>query len=304
MLTFPTQKVRVLSPEGNFPANIIIYNSKGQYALTGSHDRFVRLWNPHKGGLIQEYRAHGYEVLDITVSYDSTRFASSGGDKQVFLWDVTAGRTIQRFSGHFSRVNSVSFNVEATVLASGSYDSSVRLWDCRSSSHTPIQVLEDGKDSISSVLIANHEIITGSIDGRVRTYDLRKGQLYTDVIGQPVTSVEQSSDANCLLISTLDSTIRLFDKCNGGLLQTFKGHVNSEYRVKSCFGQSDKVVISGSEDGRICVWDLLEGKLIHQLRFAPENSQRSCVSCVAFHPKKNQMLSCGVNGEITVWEIP
>ncbi|CCJ29548.1 unnamed protein product, partial [Pneumocystis jirovecii] len=217
---------------------------------------------------------------------------------KVFLWDVTAGRTIQRFSGHFSRVNAVAFNAEATVLASGSFDSSVRLWDCKSSSHTPIQVLEDGKDSISSVLIANHEIVTGSVDGRVRTYDLRRGQLYTDVIGQPVTSVQQSNDGNCLLISTLDSKIRLIDKCNGGLLQTFEGHVNSEYRVRSCFGQTEKMIISGSEDGRICVWDLLEAKLIYQLQSAPKNSQRSCISCVTFHPKKNQMLSCGVNGEI------
>ncbi|KAG5518675.1 hypothetical protein PMAC_002644 [Pneumocystis sp. 'macacae'] len=223
-------------------------------------------------------------------------------DNDFFLWDVTAGRTIQRFSGHFSRVNAVAFNTEATVLASGSFDSSVRLWDCKSSSHMPIQVLEDGKDSISSVLIANHEIVTGSVDGRVRTYDLRRGQLYTDVIGRELT-LSVKFDFLVKKQRTY-SKIRLIDKCNGGLLQTFEGHVNSEYRVRSCFGQIEKVVISGSEDGRICAWDLLEGKLIYQLQSTSKNSQRSCISCVAFHPKKNQMLSCGVNGEIAVWTIP
>lgn len=47
----------------------------------------------------------------------------------------------------------------------------------------PIQILEDAKDSISSVYISSYEIITGSIDEHVRTYDIRAGRLRTDAIG-------------------------------------------------------------------------------------------------------------------------
>jgi hypothetical protein len=48
----------------------------------------------------------------------------------------------------------------------------------------PIQVLEDAKDSVTAVQIKNYEIITGSVDGKLRTYDLRAGQLSTDVVGR------------------------------------------------------------------------------------------------------------------------
>ncbi len=66
----------------------------------------------------------------------------------------------------------------------GSFDATVRLWDCKSQSAKPIQVLEESKDSVSSLHVVGHEIVTGSVDGRLRLYDLRMGQVYVDVIGR------------------------------------------------------------------------------------------------------------------------
>lgn len=44
----------------------------------------------------------------------------------------------------------------------------------------PLQILEEGTDSITSIAISDHLIVTGSVDGYVRTYDIRKGELRTD----------------------------------------------------------------------------------------------------------------------------
>ncbi len=65
----------------------------------------------------------------------------------------------------------------------GSFDATVRLWDCKSQSTKPIQVLDESRDSVSSLHVVGHEIVTGSVDGRVRLYDIRMGQVYVDVIG-------------------------------------------------------------------------------------------------------------------------
>ncbi|OWK50138.1 WD repeat domain-containing protein 83, partial [Lonchura striata] len=100
----------------------------------------------------------------------------------------------------------------------GSIDSSVRCWDCRSRRPDPVQVLDEAKDGISSVKLSAHEILTGSVDGRVRRYDLRAGQLCSDYLGSPVTSVCFSKDGQCVLAASLDSTLRLLDKDTGELL--------------------------------------------------------------------------------------
>jgi mitogen-activated protein kinase organizer 1 len=50
------------------PVHVARY-AKGtaKYVLTGGQDRTIRLWNPHLGTEIKVYKAHGYEVLSITV---------------------------------------------------------------------------------------------------------------------------------------------------------------------------------------------------------------------------------------------
>lgn len=75
------------------------------------------------------------------------------------------------------------FNGEATVIISGSYDATTRIWDVKSQSHHPIQILKEAKDDITSVRINQHEILTGSVDGHVRVYDLRMGRLIADNVG-------------------------------------------------------------------------------------------------------------------------
>ncbi|KAK9361961.1 WD40-repeat-containing domain protein [Lipomyces starkeyi] len=280
------------------PVHVVAYNTTGQYVLSGGQDRKIILWNPNSSKLVKSYIAHGYEVLDIAVSYDNAKFVSCGGDRTIYLWDVTSGSTTRRFSGHMSRVNTVDFNADASVIASGSYDAKVRLWDTKSSSQRPIQLLEEAKDSISTLQIVGCQIITGSVDGYVRVYDLRMGQLFEDLIGYPVTSIKDSTDSACTLVSTLDSTIRLMDKSNGTMLQSFKGHLNKEYRIRSCFGDNDVYVISGSEDGKVYAWDMLSRRVVHELKGHGEK----VISCVAYHPKKPQMVSCGTDGSIQVWD--
>lgn len=73
---------------------------------------------------------------------------------------------------------------DGSVVISGSYDATVRLWDCKSQSTKAIQVLEEAKDSVSSLHVVGHEIVTGSVDGRMRVYDLRMGMIFVDVIGR------------------------------------------------------------------------------------------------------------------------
>ena len=42
---------------------------------------------------------------------------------------------------------------------------------------------------------------------------------------------------------------------------SYKGHKNSDYKLDSCLSHDDAHVVSGSEDGRVCFWDLVEVSL-------------------------------------------
>ena len=50
---------------------------------------------------------------------------------------------------------------------------------------------------------------------------------------------------------------------------------------------NDAQVVSGSEDGRICFWDLVEGKIVHTL----EKAHQSVVYSISYHPTEIALLS-------------
>ena len=113
------------------------------------------------------------------------------------------------------------------------------------------------------------------------------------MLAESITSVQQTRDGNAVLVSTLDSTIRLMDKGNGQLLQSYRGHTNKNYRIRSCLGMADSVVISGSEDGRLYAWNLLEGKVVEKL----EAHSGKVGNAVACNGVKKEWASAGVDGE-------
>nr|XP_033781363.1 WD repeat domain-containing protein 83 [Geotrypetes seraphini] len=271
------------------------FNVDGNYCLTCGSDKSLKLWNPHKGTLLKTYSGHGYEVLDAAGSYDNSQLCSCGSDKTVVIWDVAKGHVIRKFRGHAGKVNCVQFNEDATIVISGSIDSSVRCWDCRSRRPEPIQVLNEAKDGVSSLKVTDHEILSGSVDGQVRRYDLRMGQLYADYVGSPVTSVCFSKDGQCVLASSLDATLRLLDKDTGELLGHYEGHQNRECKLECCLTEKDTHVLSGSEDGHVYFWDLVEGSLVLCMAVG-----RGVVQSLAYHPSETCLLTA-MEGNVQLW---
>ncbi|XP_060184189.1 uncharacterized protein LOC132613909 isoform X2 [Lycium barbarum] len=271
----PKQKVHVL--EGHAGAVLAArFNSNGEYALSCGKDRTIRLWNPHRGIHIKTYKAHGREVRDVHVTQDNSKLCSCGGDRQV---------------------NAVKFNEYASVVVSAGYDKSLRAWDCRSRSTEPIQIIDTFLDSVMSICLTKTEIIAGSVDGTVRTFDIRIGREISDNFGQPVNCISLSNDGNCILASCLDSTLRLLDRSSGELLQEYKGHICKSFKTDCCLTNSDAHVAGGSEDGYIYFWDLVDASVVSSFR-----AHDLVVTSVSYHPKESCMITSSVDSTVRVWK--
>ena len=284
--------------------NCCAFNSDGAYCISGGDDRAIRLWNPHRGEQahipIKEYTAHNQRVADVTIARDNASFASCGGDRTVFVWDVTSGLVLRRLIGHEQRINCVRYGPDCACLVSASYDKTVRCWDMRSKNAAPIQILAGAADSVSAVAVSDHEIIAGSIDGTVVTFDLRKGEARRDSLGPPVGHVALSGDQNCVLCATLDSRLCLLDKASGAALCEYRGHSNGTYKLQCAFSSDDARVLCGSEDGRLHVWDLVEGRML--LRHAAHAQPLVSLAC---NPKRaNELLTASHDGTVKLWSAP
>jgi mitogen-activated protein kinase organizer 1 len=130
-------------------------------------------------------------------------------DKTVILWDVSTGQAVRKYRGHLATVNSVKFNEESTVTISGSMDTTIRCWDCRSKKPDAFQIMDDAKDSISSVQVSEHEILAGSLDGRIRRYDIRNGEMVSDEMGRK-NLLYSSSNSRSYSLFCVDFTCRIY----------------------------------------------------------------------------------------------
>ncbi|WBW72785.1 WD repeat protein, MAPK organizer 1 (MORG1) family Wdr83-like [Schizosaccharomyces osmophilus] len=290
--------IRQIPTNEKEPLNAIKYNSTGNYLLCAGNDRVVRLLNSKTGAYIREYMAHSFEVMDLDIVTDSTRFASCGGDRFVHVWDVSTGKVIRKFGSHLARVNTVRYNEDSSILASGSFDSKVRLWDCRSNSSIPVQVLNEAKDSVSTIDIKEDQIIAGSTDGNIRTYDVRNGKILTDSFTNPITSIWTSKTGAFALVSVLHNSNHLLDLETGGILKSYSGKKNTNYRLRSCLDYMEHYVISGSEDGKILIWDMESGEQLTSI----STPNMSIVSDIVSHPSSDSFAATTTHGDVLVYQ--
>ncbi|KAJ9096623.1 hypothetical protein QFC20_006385 [Naganishia adeliensis] len=336
-VSYPTELKQVLSTHIG-PVNVVRYNNQtSKYCLSGGADRTIRLWNPSAGKEVKVYKGHGYEVLGLDIAPDNASFASCGGDKAVLIWDVASGTITRRLQGHFGKINVVRYvgggagakDGGGNVLVSGSFDSKVMLWDMRyvvvlltgtrlapwvdrfkgsAQARVPIQTLQEARDSITSISIPpssadGAEIVTGCVDGVVRSYDVRMGKLVSDTIGAPVTSVVVSPTApkDSVLVASLDSSIRLMDRTNGQMLATFKHDkfVNTAYRSQVAFGYGEEVVLAGDDQGCLWAWNIIDSKSLME---QPEKVHDKVITWVESHPLNGEeLLTASADGTIKVW---
>ena len=83
------------------------------------------------------------------------------------------------------------------------------------------------------------------------------------------------------------------DRKDGKLLKEYVGHKNDDYRVRSCLGLGDAVVVSGSEDGRVIAWDIVTGETVAEIG---DVHGGKVVSSVAWNGRKKEWASAGTDG--------
>jgi len=309
----PCQPIaRLLGHDG--PIQDVCFSTEGKYCLTAGHDRTVRLWNParldpahHRPPArdlrtqllpqalpIQSY-SHTHGVTAISVN-PTTLLAASG--KSVVVTDLVTTKPLRTYSSHTGVVNAVAMTSE--LYLSASYDGTVRLWDAKSRSYDAIQCLEEATDSVTCVMVHGAMIRTASVDGIVRTYDVRQGQVHCDNVGSPVVSMDLTKDGQCVVIATLEGDVVLMEASSGQLLNTYeRAHTAGKYALQCCVTADDRYIASGSEDGRAVLYDVVTGTMVQSLE-----GHKRATCALATHPKRDHtsvVVTGSYDGTAVVW---
>lgn len=110
----------------------VVISSDGQFALSGSWDGTLRLWDLTTGQTTCRFVGHTKDVLSVAFSVDNRQIVSGSRDKTIRLWN-TLGEckyVIAEPEGHTEWVSCVRFSpiTASPVIVSGGWDKLVKVW--------------------------------------------------------------------------------------------------------------------------------------------------------------------------------
>lgn len=280
------------------PIQSFDFDENGLVCATAStEDDIIRVYDTINGKPKQvcPSKKYGVGMIRFTHRSQDLLHTSIKTDHTIRYLSLHQSTYLQYFSGHKRPVTSIEMSPNDDRFISGSLDDSVRLWDLRSH-HCQATMNLTGSPVVAfdpqGLLFA-----IGLNSKYLKMYDSRaytKGPFESWTIVDPFTRtsvdwtrLQFSNDGLHILISTRQEVHYLIDSYEGTLVQSYQGHTNKAgLNLEAALTPDSKFVLSGSQTGKIHIWERLSGKEVQVLE-----GHSKPVSHVQFNPKYCMMAS-------------
>merc|ERR1719375_1642234 len=207
-----------LTGHGHFVSDVVL-SSDGHFALSGSWDHTLRLWDLGTGSSTRRFESHTKEVLSVAFSADNRQIVSGSRDRTIKLWN-TLGEckyTIEQ-NGHTEWVSCVRFSpaVANPLIVSCGWDKLVKVWNLNNFTLNKNlgEALGEGHTAYLNTVTVSPDgslCASGGKDGTAMLWDLTEGKrLYKLDAGSVIHSLVFSPNRYWLCAATQEN-IKIWD---------------------------------------------------------------------------------------------
>jgi len=299
----------------------------------------IQIWDPVKENIIHEIKGHQEIVTAFEwfkkkpATHQSALFVSASLDMSIRIHKDY--KTVSVLNDHKDWIRCLSLTYDNSNLISGCVSSSIMGWDVEigkplwiiKNSHSsnnkpkPTQGNQAELDTVNSLTFLNDSkniFLSGARDGLMKIWDTRVLKTPVNTIrahNSKLNNIECASNDLVVLTAGRDNSIRLWDfrrleqnesRARTPVLKEFNKHACSGYNIGAHFYNSEKNIVTGSEDKSIYIYDIESGDLKQTL-----NTNQHILHLVRPRDKQSlEFTSSSIDsGTISIWgpckdEIP
>ncbi|MBA0597153.1 protein ROOT INITIATION DEFECTIVE 3 [Gossypium raimondii] len=226
-------------------------------------------------------------IKPLIANSDGTYIVGGGSSGDIYIWEVATGRLLKKWHAHYRAITCLVFSEDDSLLISGSEDGCVRVWslfmifdDVRRQqvSHLYEYSFTEHTLRVTDIVIGygggNAIIVSASEDRTCKVWSLSKGRLLRNVVFPSIIDAiaidpgehvfYAGSRDGKIYITALNAESSPSD--NYGL--HIIGSLTDQSKPVTCLAYSAEgnLLLSGSEDGMIRVWDVKTQNITRMFR--------------------------------------
>jgi WD40 repeat protein len=296
--------------EQEVPIGRIVYDVAvtpgGKYAISGSWDKTLRVWDIETWECIRTLTGHTDSVFALAVTPDGKYVISASKDKTLRVWDIETWECIRTLKGYEAAVTDLAVTPYGRRAIFGLHNGEIRVWDTEGDPNEweSVKTLGKHEDIVWTVAVTpdSKYAISGSKDKTLRVWDIEKGRPIETLKGHEdtVNDVAVTPDGKYAISSSNDKTLRVWDIKTWKYIRTLKGHKKAVRDV--AITPDGKSAISGSVDKTLRVWNTKGDPNGWELVKTLEGHE-DIVSALAVTPNGKYAISGSYDRTLRVWSL-
>ena len=295
-------------PNNNNFFSSVVFSPDCQTVASHDNDQKIILHNLNTGENYTIETGHQEQISRIAYSRDGNLIASGSLDGTIKLWNVNLRECYQTIKDTEDRIYAVDFHPNGKIIASGCFSGLVKLWHIKTG--CCIRTFRDHGKTIWGLAFSadGNFLVTSGEDLTIKVWDINLSSCMKTFTGHKsiISAIAISRSGKLVASGGWDNQLKIWSLTPSRCFKTIVGYANWFLSVafqpipsNSLTKGNEKIIIaSGSQDGKIRLWDMETGECLQTL-----SGHTNWVTNIAFSPDGKILASCGGDRYIKLWDM-
>ncbi|KAI0065970.1 coatomer protein [Artomyces pyxidatus] len=269
------------------------------WLLTGLYNGTVNIYNHETGAIVKTFEVAEVPVRCCRFIARKSWFIAGSDDFQLRIFNYNTHEKVAVFEAHPDYIRCLTVHPTASIVLTGSDDMTIKAWDW-DKQWKCIQTYEGHTHYIMNIAVNPKDTNTfasSCLDRTVKIWSLGSSvpNFTMEAHEKGVNWVEfyPGADKPYLVTTGDDKTVKIWDYLSKSCVQTMESHTNNvSFAV---FHPNIPIIVSGSEDGTIKIWNSGTYRLENTLSYGLERAW-----CVAVRKEGNEVAVGFDEGSVVI----